>query len=190
MEWERRSGATFEGDKTAFVHFTRSPARSSDQPIVVKEKEVRPTASTKILGVVMDAELRFEQHIARAATKGLAAAMALKRLRALLPAIARRLFETIVTPVVDYAASVWMHACKGQKLAAINRVQRIGAQAIIGCFRTVSTAISESEASIRTVQQRYIAKATRVRFSLGALPRTNPLSRIRFRATRRFTSLL
>lgn len=36
--------------------------------------------NVKILGVVMDSKLRYKEHIARAATRGLRAAMALKRL--------------------------------------------------------------------------------------------------------------
>ena len=34
--WESRSGASFEGDKTAFIHFTRNSCQSADEPISVK----------------------------------------------------------------------------------------------------------------------------------------------------------
>jgi len=69
IEWERRSGATFEEDKTAFIHLTRSAVRADNQPFFIKGREVEPATSTKILGVVMDAGLRYKQHVARAATK-------------------------------------------------------------------------------------------------------------------------
>jgi hypothetical protein len=82
-EWERRSGASFEGDKTAFIHFTRNSRQSAEDPISVKGEEVRPTPSVKILGLVIDSRLRYQEHTARAATRGLRAAMALKRLRGL-----------------------------------------------------------------------------------------------------------
>jgi hypothetical protein len=58
-EWERRSGASFEGDKTAFIHFTRNIRQSAEDPISVKGEEVRPTPSVKILGLVMDSRLRY-----------------------------------------------------------------------------------------------------------------------------------
>jgi hypothetical protein len=74
----------------------------------------------------MDSELRYKQHIARAATKGLKAAMALKRLQGLPPALARRLFEVSIILVVDYASSVWMYAPSKDR-NTLNRVQRIGA---------------------------------------------------------------
>jgi hypothetical protein len=46
-------------------------------------------------------------------------------------------------------------------MASMNRVQRIGAQAITGAFRTVATAIGEAEASIRTVRKRHAERATK-----------------------------
>src|SRR6185312_14857856 len=74
LGWERRSGATFEGEKTILIHFTRNPNRASTAPMTIKGEVVAPRETAKILGVVMDAKLRFKQHIARAATKGLTAA--------------------------------------------------------------------------------------------------------------------
>jgi hypothetical protein len=91
-----------------FMHFTRNIARSDERPIIIKGQEVLPTARAKILGVVMDSELRFKELLAKAATRGLEAAIALKRVSGLLPPTARRLFEATVALVVDYASSVWM----------------------------------------------------------------------------------
>ena len=160
LNWERRSGATFESEKTSLIHFTRNKERSSNTPILVKEKLVMPKETAKILGVLMDSGLRYKQHIARTATRGLKAALALKRLRMTSPSTARQLFTATVAPVVDYASNVWMHACQGQAMAALNRVQRIGGQAIIGAFRTVATTVAEAEASIRTISERHADRAT------------------------------
>ena len=89
LEWERRSGATFEGDKTSPVHFTRDPSRADMVPLVVKGEPFLPKSNAKILGVIVDRELRYKEHIANAATKGLNAAMVLKRLRMASPSTAR-----------------------------------------------------------------------------------------------------
>ena len=89
LEWERRSGATFEADKTTVIHFTRVSARNSDLPFLIKGNEVKPKSSAKILGVVMDVSLRYQEHMARAAAKGLTAAMCLRRLKMLSPRVAR-----------------------------------------------------------------------------------------------------
>jgi hypothetical protein len=37
----------------------------------------------------------------------------------------------MAVPVVDYASNIWMHECNWKAAPAINRVQRIGAQAIV-----------------------------------------------------------
>jgi hypothetical protein len=70
----------------------------------------------------MDSRLHYKQYIARAATKGLEAAMELKRLKGMAPPIMRQLFTAIVAPVIDNASNVWMHACKTVSLYAIYRV--------------------------------------------------------------------
>jgi hypothetical protein len=99
VEWEYRSGATFESTKTTLVHFTGATHRSSNTPIVVKGIVVPPTSEAKILGVIMDSGLRYKKHIARAATKGLCATLALKRFRMLSTSTARQLFNATVAPV-------------------------------------------------------------------------------------------
>ena len=190
LEWERRSGATFEGKKTAIIHFTRCPDRTDAAPFMIKGQVIVPSATAKILGVLMDTQLRYKQHIARATTKGLLAALALKRLRLVSPRTARQLFGATVAPVVDYASSVWMHACGAKGMALMNRIQKVGAQAITGTFRTVATAVAEAEASIRTVGERHAERAIALWVNLHTLPNTNPLSRLKTTERRRFTSPL
>ena len=51
----------------------------------------------------------------------------------------------MVVPVLGYASNVWMHAYKDKLKDPINRVQRIGAQAIVGTFLTVTTSVAEAE---------------------------------------------
>jgi len=151
LDWERRSGAIFEADKTAIIHFTRKPYKSAAEPFTIKGRTILPKDYIKILGVLMDAKLKYKEHIARAASKGLEVAIGLRRLRGLLPATARQLFTSIVAPAVDYASNVWMHAFKDKLVGPINRVQRVGAQAIVGTFLTVATSIAEVEAHIASV---------------------------------------
>ena len=76
LDWERRSGATFEAEKTAVIHFTRKAYKSATEPFVIKGQSVSPKDHVKILGVLMDARLKYHKHIARAAAKGLEAALA------------------------------------------------------------------------------------------------------------------
>ncbi len=106
LVWAARSGATFESEKTKVIHFTRNRHCSASAPVTVQGQTVGPQESVKVLGVVMDTKLRYRQHIARAATRGLRAAMALQRLSMLSPRTARQLFTSTVAPVIDYASNV------------------------------------------------------------------------------------
>ena len=177
LDWERRSGATFEAEKTAIIHFAPKAHKSDSGPFTIKGETVEPRDHVKILGVVMDTRLKYKEHIARAASKGLDAAMELRRLRGLTPAAARQLFTSTVAPVVDYASNVWMHAFKNKNIGPINRVQRVGAQAIVGTFLTVATSVAEAEAHIATVQHRLWRRAAKMWTDIHTLPVTNPLRR-------------
>ncbi|CRK27147.1 hypothetical protein BN1723_013944, partial [Verticillium longisporum] len=188
LDWERRSGATFEADKTAVIHFTRWAKRSDSEPFTIKGQAVEPKQHVKILGVIMDIGLRYREHIARVATKGLEAAMELKRLS---PNWGRcRAVDKCrtVAPVVDYASNVWRHRCKDRVAAAISRVQKVGAQAIIGAFITVATSVAEAEAHIASAPERFTRRAIKLWTDLHALPETNPLRKLtsRIRKFRRF----
>ena len=138
----------------------------------------------------MNAKLQYKQHIAEAATKGLEAVMNLRRLRDLSPLTARHLFTATVAPVMDYASNVWMYGCVDRTMKIINRVQKLGAQAIVGIFRRVATAVAEAEASILPAQERFSRKATKLWIDLRSLPESNPLRRIKTQKFRRFVSPL
>ena len=74
LKWEERSGATFEPDKTAYIHFTRNSKRQDNTPLNIRGNEIYPKDEVKILGVIMNCKLRYKHQMAKAATKGLAAA--------------------------------------------------------------------------------------------------------------------
>lgn len=70
-----------------------------------------------------------------------------------------------------------MHACKDKAIGPINRVQRVGAQAIVGTFLTVATSVAEAEAHIASAQHRFWRRAVKLWTDLHTLPETNPLRR-------------
>jgi ribonuclease HI len=168
------------------------PRHSLHAFVAIKGEKVVPTDQVKILGVVMDSRLHYKQHIARAATKGLEAAMELRRLKGMAPSTTRQLFTAMVAPVVDYASNVWMHACKTASAYAVHRVQRVGAQAIIGSFTSVATAVAEAEAHIATIYERFWRRASKLWVDIHTLPRTNPVRNLLrgIKAFRRFISPL
>jgi hypothetical protein len=70
-----------------------------------------------------------------------------------------------------------MHAFKDKAIGPINRVQRVGAQAIVGTFLTVATSVAEAEAHISPAQNRFWRRAVKMWTDIHTLPETNPLRR-------------
>jgi hypothetical protein len=181
LKWATDSGATFEADKTSFIHFTRKPLANPSPPLPlwVGETAVVPQSTVKILGVVMDQELRFRFHVAEAAKKGIRAVLALKRLRGIRPSSARQLFTAMVTSTVDYAASVWCTPRKDSMIPnwvvkAFRPVQRYATQAITGAFRSTALVIAESEANIESTETRLRKRILRHWIRCHTLPLTHP----------------
>lgn len=77
LNWERRSGATFEAEKTTIIHFAPKAYKLDQWLFTIKGQIVKPKDHIKILGVLMDMRLKHKEHITRAASKGLEAAMEL-----------------------------------------------------------------------------------------------------------------
>ncbi|GAA93188.1 reverse transcriptase, partial [Aspergillus luchuensis IFO 4308] len=178
---ENTSGATFEADKTSYIHFTRTPRVNPlpPSPLRVGPTPVAPQSTIKVLGVWLDQGLKFKLHAAEAAKKGIRAVLALKRLRGVSPNTARRLFTAMVTSTVDYAASVWCTP-KGDVsvpnwvVKALKPIQRYATQAITGAFRSVSLTIAESEASIEPIETRLRKRILRHWIKCHTLPTTHP----------------
>jgi hypothetical protein len=115
--------------------------------------------------------------------------MALKRLRGLSPSVTRKLFNATVALVVDYASSVWTHARRASAERVLKRVQRVGGQAVVGCFQTVGTAVAEVEANLPTIEERHKRKAVKMWVDLQSMPSTHPLAQMARRPTcKRFVS--
>ncbi|KAJ3455686.1 hypothetical protein MRS44_017168 [Fusarium solani] len=89
---------------------------------------------------------------------------------------------------MDYASVVWSHARGERELTWLNRAQKVGAQAITGAFRTVSTAVAEAEASIQTVCERHAQAGTRLYINVRTLPKTHPLATLKVSVSRRYIS--
>jgi hypothetical protein len=69
LDWEKRSGATFEADKTAIIQFAPKVHKTDQETFTIKGQTVIPRDHVKILGVLMDTKLKYKEHIARAASK-------------------------------------------------------------------------------------------------------------------------
>ena len=70
-----------------------------------------------------------------------------------------------------------MYTFKDKLVGLVNRVQRIGAQAIVGTFLTVATSVAEAEAHIASAQDQFQRWAVKLWTDIHTLPDTNLLHR-------------
>lgn len=150
--WAMASGAIFRPDKSYMTHFTRNKkklfAPGRDLSLALNGAAIKPSFRLKLLWVVLDQRLQYQEHISKAAKKGVLATLALKRLKNLRPKTVKRLYNSTVAPVTDYASVIWAPNASKSALSPLTQVQRLGAQAVIGAFRKVSLLVAESEASV------------------------------------------
>lgn len=105
--WERCSGATFEPRNTAFVHFTQTEVRKSEQALIIRDEQIITKDKVEILGVTLDSGLRLEQYIFNAKNPGMRAVLAFKRLRKIPLSVTLQLSNWTVCPSLDYSSVIW-----------------------------------------------------------------------------------
>jgi hypothetical protein len=175
--WARESGATFEAEKTGFVHFSRQLQKLlRSPPLMFSGAEINNTDRVKILGVTLDGKLRMDAHVERVTTAATAKCLALARLKGLRPKQMRQLYRSVVIPTTDYAASSWFsQARRGilRLVSRIERVQKMGAKIILRAFNGVTLRILEAEASLEPVKERLTRKVAAHLASLTSLQESN-----------------
>ena len=148
-KWARESGAVFEAEKTAFIHFVRplQPDRGPTNHLVFGNKTIAPKQSVKILGVTLDSGLSMNEHVSKAVARAIGKCMALRKIRGVRPAQMRQLYIAAVVPTTDYAASTWYAPSRiGVKrhVVALERVQRLAARLILRAFKSVAMLVLQS----------------------------------------------
>lgn len=176
--WEGKSGATFEAEKTQFIHFTRNRTKAQRpfRPLLMNGKDIVPKAGVKVLGVYLDEQLRMKEHIQKATQKSKAQAMALSTIRGLRPAAMRQLYMSTVASKLDYAAPVWFQSEKqgSQSNRAFEAIQKIGSRTIVGAYKTAAGPILEAEAGLLPTTLRLERRVLQYITNLHTLPKEHP----------------
>ncbi|CEJ62546.1 Putative Transposon I factor (Fragment) [Penicillium brasilianum] len=149
-------------------------------------KTITPSATPKLLGVTFDHELRWKEQVQQAVQKGNRVVTALGGLRQLRPEQMRQLYEACVTPVVDYASTVWYDPLRDKThLQHLRTVQRTALIRIISAFRTIATSTLEVETHVLPTHLRLRHRAQTTIARLHTLPRKHPIWDTLLRAQRR-----
>jgi ribonuclease HI len=175
-EWARRTGSCFAAEKTELIHITRKRGVHLQGYITFDGTDVKPSPTAKLLGVVFDQGLRWKEHVQQAIKRATKTTIALSGLRHLRPEQMRQLYQACVTPIVDYASTVWHDPLRDKvHLRHLNTVQRTALIRILSAFRTVATTTLEVEAHILPTHLRLRHRAQRTIARLHTLPRDHPI---------------
>jgi hypothetical protein len=110
---------------------------------------VKPSPTAKLLGVIFDHELRWKEHIKQAIKRSTKSAVALAGLWHLRPEQMRQIYQACITPVIDYASTVWHDPLRNKThLRHLNTVQRVPLIRTLSAFKTVATMALEVEAHV------------------------------------------
>ncbi|KAI2734534.1 hypothetical protein DTO013E5_9920 [Penicillium roqueforti] len=174
--WARQTGSCFAAEKTELIHITRKRSQQLQGQVVMNGKTVEASPTAKLLGVVFDQELRWKEHVQQAIKRAIKVSIALGGLRHLRPEQMRQLYQACVTPVVDYASTIWYDPLRDKThLRHLNTVQRTTLIRILSAFRTVATTTLEVEAHVLPTHLRLRHRAQNTIASLHTLPRDHPI---------------
>ncbi|KAJ9480892.1 hypothetical protein VN97_g12629 [Penicillium thymicola] len=153
-------------------------------------KTVEPSPTTKLLSVVFDQELRWKGHVQQAIKRAIKVSIALGGLRHLRQEQMRQLYQACVTPVMDYASTVWHDPLRDKThLLLLNTVQKTALIRILSAFRTVATTTLEVEAHDLPTHLRLRHRGQNTITSLHTRPREHPIWGALRRAQKRRNSI-
>ncbi|TPR10125.1 hypothetical protein CAN33_0054905 [Aspergillus niger] len=175
-QWAQRTGASFAAEKTELIHLTRRKTVHGKGQIVINGQVIKPADTVKLLGVIFDKEMRWKEHVQKAVKRATKVNIALSGLRHLRPEQMRQLYQACVTPIIDYASTVWQNPLRDKiHLRFLETVQRTALIRILSAVRTVSTAALEVESHILPTHLRLKQRGQIVSARLRTLPDDHPI---------------
>lgn len=205
MDWATSHNCTFGINKFQLVDFTKAtevtahtdkgkPIRTPKHgnPIEIDDHQIQPRTSAKLLGVIMDAQLNWTQHLHHAIKKGRTWLNNFSRLSkvngGVSPSTMRRYYNAIAIPSMLYSAEIFLSpqrtiTIKGNrrrvpsnsKIKMLSQIQRQAGIKMCGALQSTSNdnvnfhaVLTPLVATIDCIQQRAAVR-------LGTLPTTHPL---------------
>jgi hypothetical protein len=160
-EWAATHGAKFAPDKYEIMHLTRTPRRFNLKatPILGGLRK-EPKGNIRVLGVQIDAKLRWGPHMAKVREKAASQLLATSRITASTWgagfAKAKLIYSTVVKPAILYGAGVW-YSPQGSTKNTKQTDQRLDTtqnrflRKMLGAYRAVHGRVLEKEADIEPI---------------------------------------
>jgi len=197
-EWSADHNSRFETSKFGLVDFTLSKSKPRP-PMTIRGNVIMPAPSHKFLGVVVDQELRWKEHIAYALAKGAGYAALLRCLsrpaHGIPTRLIRQLYRAIAVPKMLYAASVWIKllfsgdsntTLRGSQgvTRKMTQAQRTAALVITGAMKTSPTDSLEIHANLLPMPLLLQHLLHNAALRLASRPQSHPLHAIVKRAAK------
>ena len=187
-DWSQVHNSPLEYSKLALIDFAHARSTKVRSPLVLPQREVPTTESTKYLGVIFDQNLNWKAQHARAIGKGANWTSQIRRLTrstwGITPKYARRLYISMAIPRILYAADVWCTPTNQGELKTtssrkvirqLTTVQRSGTLAITGGLRTSPTDALDASAFLLPAPLNIDKWQHRALVRMAMLPKEHPL---------------
>ena len=144
-------------NKKKYQAMVIGPPKATDTKITVKvdEEEIVSAKQLKLLGVIIDEQMNFSEHIREISKKACQRLGVLNRFRNIMSiTLKMTIYKTSILPYVTYCSTVW-HFAKSSDLRKIERIQE-KAMKIIYCDKSSSYEELLKRANLPTLQNRRI----------------------------------
>ena len=136
LKWFTQNRLKINPAKTEMVILkSRRQNINTDLSVQFGNDKISPASSVKVLGVTIDSQLTWENHIAFVVRKCYCVLIGLARIRHRLPRCIRQLLvEALVFPHIRYCMSVWGNCTATQK-RRVQKAINFGARLVFGLGR-------------------------------------------------------
>jgi ribonuclease HI len=200
LSWANSHNSVWEMSKSHCLRFTRR-RNVAREDFTIDGFTIPCRKSAKLLGVIIDQELRWKEHAEFAASKGTKLVLAISRLTH--PTFGmphkhmRRLYISIALPKMEYAAEVWFEPIRrvpGRKplkgsvghANKISKVQNLAARMITGTQRSTPIELLLLHANLLPTRLRMEEQVYKATLRLCTLPASHPLSPLVRRCANRY----
>lgn len=212
--WSLTHACRFDLPKFQLTHFTRNPKKYWAIPLTIGTHTIHAQDAARYLGITIDRQLRWHNHVEASIAKGTNAILAISRLASsttgIPPRYIRQLYNSIVLPKITYGMVVWHEPVRPlqttqdrpedtvgaagarptrQKGAVgverrLGKIQNMAARLITGAFRSTPIPLLDYHAGLPPFHLTLQRKAFLATARLATLPREHPLHATIQRAAR------
>ena len=146
--WCQDTGLTVNPQKTEMVLFTNRRKLDDFTAPMLFGRTLELKDQVKYLGVILDKQLRWKQHLDRQCTRAVTALWTARRAVGktwgLSPRLCLWVYTAIVRPMISYAAIVWWPRVQVKTAAkSLESIQRMACIAVTGALKTTPAATLE-----------------------------------------------